>query len=286
MKRGALGESFETNLQTGNDQTVKKGPSGYENVLITSHGYNAAKLPRLKKHFQLKAKHNQSRQDITDLVPGLSIYFARLVRSCLAKAAELEMKTGKEVDPASLKSKSLFGAETEYYIGKNLDSIGKLNALTLSTNERKRADAADSLEHDAMEELMAIVRECVEESEECTNLIRKMHSGLQMLNAIRAVFVGTSQSRLQQEENATDLIKDLRLLQGQTVADLAKQFGILVDVRNDCAHDALSSARMAFHFMEIMRKSQATGTLQRDFATVLQSLDIHPELREPMNPRS
>ena len=102
MKRGALGEPFETNLRKGNDQTVKEEPSGYENVLITGVGYTAAKLPRLKRSFQLKAKHNQSRQDITDLVSRLSIYFARLLRSHHAKAAELEMKTGKEVTHGSL----------------------------------------------------------------------------------------------------------------------------------------------------------------------------------------
>ena len=94
MIRGTLGESFETNSRKGNDQTVKERPSGYENVLITGVGYTAAKLPRLKKDFELKAKHNQSRQDITDLVSRLSIYFARLLRCHLAKAAESEMKPG------------------------------------------------------------------------------------------------------------------------------------------------------------------------------------------------
>jgi len=49
-----------------------------------------------------------------------------------------------------------------------------MNTLTLSTAERKRADGADTLERDGMEEFMAVIRECVEESEECTNLIRKM----------------------------------------------------------------------------------------------------------------
>ena len=101
-----------------------------------------------------------------------------------------------------------------------------------------------------------------------------------MLNAIRAVFVGTSQSRLQQEENATDSIKSLRLKRGQTVADLTKEFGTLVDVRNDCAHENMSSPRMGFYFMEIMRKSQTESKLERDFATVLQSLDINQEQRE------
>jgi hypothetical protein len=32
--------------------------------------------------------------------------------------------------------------------------------------------------------------------------------------------------------------------------------------------------------MEIMRKSQAEGKLQRDFATVLQALDVNPDLRK------
>jgi hypothetical protein len=37
---------------------------------------------------------------------------------------------------------------------------------------------------------------------------------------------------------------------------------------------------MAFHFMEIMRKSQAEGKLERDFAAVPQALDISQEQRE------
>ena len=89
--RRALTESFETNSRKGDDHTVKEKPSGYENVLITSVGYTTGKVPRLKKTFELKAKHNQSRQDITDLVSRLSIHFARLLRIHRAKAAELEM---------------------------------------------------------------------------------------------------------------------------------------------------------------------------------------------------
>ena len=81
-----------------------------------------------------------------------------------------------------------------------------------------------------MEEFMAIIKDCVGANTDCKNIIRKMHSGLQMLNSIRAVFVGTSQSRLQQVENATDNIKALRLGLGQTVADLTKEFGNLVDM--------------------------------------------------------
>ena len=280
IKRGALEDSFGKDSREEDKPTGEEESSDYKQVLITGVGFTAAKLPRLKKSFELKAKHNQSRQDITDLVSRLSIYFARLLRGHLAKAAESEMKTGKDVAKGLLKQKSLFTAETEVYIGRNLDSIGKINTLTLSTAERKRADGADTLDRDGMEEFMAVIRECVEESEECTNLIRKMHSGLQMLNAIRAVFVGTSQSRLQQEENATDSIKSLRLKRGQTVADLTKEFGTLVDVRNDCAHEIMSSPRMGFYFMEIMRKSQTESKLERDFATVLRSLDINQEQRE------
>ena len=92
-----------------------------------------------------------------------------------------------------------------------------------------------------MEEFMAIVKESVGSNTDCKNLIRKMRSGLQMLNALRAVFVGTSQSRLQQVEMATDNIKKLRLKPGQTVADLTKDFGNLVDVRDDCGDDHLTS---------------------------------------------
>jgi hypothetical protein len=108
-------------------------------LIITGVGCTAAKLPRLKKSFELKAKHNQSRQGVTDLVSRLSIYFARLLRCHLAKAAETEMKTGKEVAKESLKQKNLFEAETGFYIGRNLDLIGKINTLTLSTAEKKNS---------------------------------------------------------------------------------------------------------------------------------------------------
>ena len=170
MKRGALEDSFEKHSRETDDQPGEEESSDYKQVLITGLGYTAAKLPRLKESFELKAKHNQSRQDITDLVSRLSIYFARLLRGHLAKAAESKMKTGKDVAKGLLRDKSLFMAETEVYIGRNLDSIGKINTLTLSTAERKRADGADTLERDGMEESMAVIRECVEESEECTNL--------------------------------------------------------------------------------------------------------------------
>ena len=131
-----------------------------------------------------------------------------------------------------------------------------------------------------MDEFMATVKECVGTNIECKNLIRKMHSGLQMLNAIRAVFVGTSQSRLQQVENATDNIKALRLGLGQTVADLTQEFGNLVDVRDDCSNDPLTSEHKGFYFMEIMRNTVEKGEIERVFSTALQSLDINQGQRK------
>ena len=91
-----------------------------------------------------------------------------------------------------------------------------------------------------------------------------------MLNSIRAVFVGTSQSRLQQVENATDNIKALRLGLEQTAADLTKEFGNLVDVRNDCGDDQLTSEHKGFYFMEIMRNTEERGDLEREY-TLLSS---------------
>jgi hypothetical protein len=88
-----------------------------------------------------------------------------------------------------------------------------------------------------------------------------MHSGIQMLNAIRAVFVGTSQSRLQQVENATDNIKALRLTRGQTVADLTQELSNLINVRDDCSNDSLTTEHKGFFLMEIMRNTVNEGGL-------------------------
>ena len=108
-------------------------------------------------------------------------------------------------------------AETEQFIGANLDLIGKLDMLKIEDLERSRIERASPKEREGVEEFIAIIKESVGASIECKNLIRKMHSGLQMLNATRAVFVGTSQSRLQQVEEATENIKSLRLRRGQTL---------------------------------------------------------------------
>ena len=86
MKRGALEDSFEKHSRETDDQPGEEESSDYKQVLITGLGYTAAKMPRLKSSFELRAKHNQSRQDITDLVSRLSIYFARLLRAHIAKA--------------------------------------------------------------------------------------------------------------------------------------------------------------------------------------------------------
>ena len=42
----------------------------------------------------------------------------------------------------------------------------------------------------------------------------------------------------------------------------------------------LTSEHKGFYFMEIMRKTQTKGTLERGFATVLQSLDINQDQRK------
>jgi hypothetical protein len=95
-----------------------------------------------------------------------------------------------------------------------------------------------------------------------------------------SIFVGTSQSRLQQVENATDNIKALRLERGQTVADLTQEFGNLVDVRDDCSNEPLTSEHKGFYFMEIMRNAVDQGGIEREFSTALQSLDITPGQRK------
>jgi hypothetical protein len=126
---------------------------------------------------------------------SLSVYFARLLRVYNAKLTALAMKGGKTKYEAV--KMSLFVAETEAFIGFNLDSTWKLDLLDIEDHERKKAKKASDNERDGMEEFMAIIKECVGANTKCKNLIRKMHSGLQMLNSIRAVFVVTSQSRLQ-----------------------------------------------------------------------------------------
>ena len=147
---------------------------------------------------------------MTDLMQNLSIYFARLKRNHNAKMSVLSLKGGERVQYAT-KTVSLFAAETEVWIGGNLDQIGKIDTLEIEESERKRWDSSSDEGREAMEEFMAIVKESVGSNTDCKNLIRKMRSGLQMLNALRAVFVGTSQSRLQQVKMATDNIKKLRL---------------------------------------------------------------------------
>ena len=81
-------------------------------------------------------------------------------------------------------------------------------------------------------------------------------------------------------EIATDNIKKLRLKPGQTVADLTKDFGNLVDVRDDCGDDHLTSEHKGFYLMEIMRKTVEEGGLVRGFSTAPQSLDINQDQRK------
>ena len=141
---------------------------------------------------------------------NLSVYFARLRRIHNARLSVLSIKGGGKIKYVA-KKMNLFVAETEQWIGGNLDLIGKIDMLKIEEMERKRWEMASDGGREAMEEFMAIVKESVGSNTNCKNLIRKMHSGLQMLNALRAVFVGTPQSRLKQVEMATDNIKGLRL---------------------------------------------------------------------------
>ena len=227
----------------------------YTDVLVTGGGIQP-KLPQLDEHFKLDSEDKQSRADITDLVANLRVFYARLMRIKNAKLLQAATKSGKEFVPFGT---SLFAAETEHAVGRNIDLIGKLTTSELERKERKRWEDTSAAGREAMEEFMATVKECVGKSVGCKNLIRKMHSGLQMLNAIRAVFVGTSQSRLKQVENATDDIKALRLKRGQTVADLLQELSNLINVRDDCSDTPMESELKGFFLMEIMRNSESGG---------------------------
>ena len=82
---------------------------------------------------------------------------------------------GKEIKYVA-KKMNLFVAETEQWIGGNLDLIGKIDMLKIEERERKRWEMASDGDREAMEEFMAIVKESVGSNTDCKNLIRKMHS--------------------------------------------------------------------------------------------------------------
>ena len=113
----------------------------YSEVLVTS-GATAPKPSYLDKVFKLDTNCKQSRADITDLISGLSVYSARLLRVHCAKMATVVMKRGSKLLGSNAINKSLFAAETEVFIGSNLDSIGKLDPLEIEDHERKGAKKA------------------------------------------------------------------------------------------------------------------------------------------------
>ena len=80
---------------------------------------------------------------------SLSVCFARLLRVHNAKMPALAMKGGRTKYEAV--KKSLFVAETEQFIGANLDLIGKLAMLEIEEHERSRAEKASHSERDGME---------------------------------------------------------------------------------------------------------------------------------------
>ena len=108
----------------------------YDEVLVTS-GANNPKPPRLGEGFKLEANDKQSRSDMTDLMGNLSVYFARLKRLHNAKLSVLSLKGGGNVKYV-VKTMNLFVAETELWIGDNLDLIGKIYTLRTEEMERKR----------------------------------------------------------------------------------------------------------------------------------------------------
>ena len=95
------------------------------------------KPPRLSERFKLDPDDKQSRADITDLVANLRVFYARLVRISNVKLQRMAIKTGKE-DKFVPVGTSLFAAETELYIGRNPDLVGKLDTNELERKGRKR----------------------------------------------------------------------------------------------------------------------------------------------------
>ena len=125
----------------------------YSKVLVTS-GTNNPKPPRLGEGFKLEANDKQSRADMTDLVGNMSVYFARLKRIHGTKLSVLSLRGGGNVTYV-MKTMNLFMAETELWIGGNLDLVGKIDTLKIEELEKKTASDEG---REAMEEFMAIVK--------------------------------------------------------------------------------------------------------------------------------
>ena len=65
--------------ESGETDEEEEEETDYDDVLVTGGG-TQPKLPQLDETFKLDAEDKQSRADITDLVEGLRVYYARLMR--------------------------------------------------------------------------------------------------------------------------------------------------------------------------------------------------------------
>ena len=120
--------------ESGETDEEEEEETDYDEVLVTGGG-TQPKLPQLDETFKLDSEDKQSRADITDLVEGLRVYYARLMRIKNARLQQAAAKSGKEYVPFKT---SLFGAETEHAVGRSIDLIGKLTTSELERKERKR----------------------------------------------------------------------------------------------------------------------------------------------------
>ena len=97
----------------------------YSEVLVTGGGITP-KPPHLGEEFKLDPDDKQSRADITDLINNLQVFYARLVRIRNVKLQQMAIKAGVEGKYVPIRT-SLFVAETEHYIARNTDLVGKLD---------------------------------------------------------------------------------------------------------------------------------------------------------------
>ena len=79
-----------------------------------------------------------------------------------------------------------------------------MDSIKLKESERKRFEDAEFEERDGIDEFAAETRSAMSKNAKATNLIRKIMTGLEMLNTLGAVFVGTAQCRMRQGEQAEE----------------------------------------------------------------------------------
>ena len=115
----AKSEDLQKMRDESGETDEEEEETDYDEVLVTGGG-TQPKLPQLDETFKLDAEDKQSRADITDLVEGLRVYYARLLRSKNARLQQAAERVGKEYAPYKT---SLFGAETEHAVGRNIDLI-------------------------------------------------------------------------------------------------------------------------------------------------------------------